>query len=125
MLLELSNAPLPSGLLVVPTLVESGKSVFPVQVMNFTQEDLWLQPRTKLGLLSVVGCVDVATEVCFNHISADHEEVSVEVKEIEASESKMQPLLEHLNVGTLPEEQAKLATLLTQFSDIFVFKDED
>lgn len=58
MLLEPGNAPLPGGLVVVPTLITSERHIFPVQVMNLSDEDIWLQPRTRLGLLTEVDTVD-------------------------------------------------------------------
>lgn len=40
MLLERGNLPLPSGLVFVPTVVSSNSHVFPVQVFNFSAEDV-------------------------------------------------------------------------------------
>lgn len=125
MLLEPINTPLPSGLVVVPTLVGFGKHVFPVQVVNFSPEDIWLQPRTRLGVLSEIECVEEATEVHFNRISADHEEVSVNSKESKASDEELQFMLGRLNIGGSPDEQAKLAVLLAQYADVFAFNDGD
>lgn len=90
--------------------------------MNFLQEDLWLPPRTRLGVLSTVDCVEDATEVHFNRISADHEEVSVDRREAKASDDELQFMLERLKIE---EEQAKLAVFLSQYADVFAFKDED
>lgn len=54
--LEPCHTPLLGGLVVVPTLVTSEKHVFPVKVMNLSDEDFWLQPRTRLGMLTTVDC---------------------------------------------------------------------
>ena len=54
LLLEPTSAPLPGGLVVVPTLVSSESHVFPVHVMNLSDEDIWLRPRTRLNHIDCV-----------------------------------------------------------------------
>ncbi len=44
LLLEPGSTPLPGGLIPTPTLVSPQSRVFPVQVVNFSQEDVWLPP---------------------------------------------------------------------------------
>lgn len=53
LLLEPGTTPLPSGLIPIPTLVSSRSRVFPVQVVNFSQEDVWLAPKVRLGIPAV------------------------------------------------------------------------
>lgn len=125
MLLEPTNTLVPSGLVVVPTLVETDRHVFPVQVVNFSQEDVWLAPRTRLGMLTVVECVENAAEVQFNRISADHEEVSLNKEGAKESDGELKLLIEQLSISGSQEEQTKLAALLAQYADVFAFKDED
>ena len=125
LMLEPISTPLPNGLVVVPTLVQSSKHVFPVQVVNFSQEDIWLPARSRLGVLSEVQCIEEATEVHFNRISADHEEVSVNSKGAKASDEELQSMLGRLNIGGSSDEQAKLAVLLAQYVDVFAFSYED
>lgn len=48
----------PGGLIVVPTVISSNNHIFPVQVINFSQEDVWLSPKTRLGILSQCQCVE-------------------------------------------------------------------
>lgn len=106
--------------MVLPTLVEPYKPVFPVQVVNLSREHLWLRPRIRLAVLCEVECVEV--EVHFNCISADHEEMSVERKEMK-TDTELQSLME--NIGGSSEQQYSLAALLAQYADVFAFKDED
>lgn len=75
LLLEPVSTPLPGGLLVVPTLVPMGKQDFPVQVINASPEDIWLHPRTRIGLLTPADVVNAnkSCEVRFQRISADLE----------------------------------------------------
>lgn len=54
LLLEPGNSPLPGSLIVVPSLVSTTKPLFPIQVVNLSSEDVWLQPNTRLGTLCPV-----------------------------------------------------------------------
>lgn len=55
----------------------------------------------------------------FSRTSADHEEMSVDRKEVK-TDSELQSLIERLNIGGSPDQQARLA----QYADVFAFKDE-
>ncbi len=72
-LVEPVSTPLPGGLVVVPTC--------PVRVLNLSQEDLWLQPRARLGMFSLLDGSNAGSscEVKFQRISADTEQVTVGV----------------------------------------------
>lgn len=52
MLLELGNIPLPSELTIVSTLISTSSHMFPVQVSNLLQEDVWLSLKARLVRLS-------------------------------------------------------------------------
>lgn len=125
MLLEPGNAPLPGGLVVVPTLITSERHIFPVQVMNLSDEDIWLQPRTRLGLLTEVDTVDndQLCKVQFQRISADTDEVSVSTRPEPPTD--VQSILHKLKVGGTTDEQAQLALLLGKYSFVFATEDED
>lgn len=62
MLLEPLSTPLPGGLIVIPTLVDTHCPCIPVKILNFSQEDVWLSPRTRLGTLSKVESVDTSQQ---------------------------------------------------------------
>lgn len=69
---------LPGGLMVLPMVISTNNPVFPVQVINLSQEDIWLSPKTRLGTLSQCQCTGGdPIEVAFQHISADNEEVTI------------------------------------------------
>ena len=55
LVLEPVNTPLPEWLVVLSTLFISESHTIPVQVMNISDEDVWLKPNTGLGVLT---CVD-------------------------------------------------------------------
>ncbi len=126
MLLKPLSTPLPGGLVVIPTLVDSHCPCIPVKIVNFSQEDVWLSPRTRLGTLSKVECVDSSQryEVKFQKISADLEQVTLNMKDGQ-SRDRVQEILDKIDVGGSENEQAQLRSLLKKHIDIFALEDED
>ncbi len=126
LLLEPGSAPLPGGLILMPTLVSPKSRVFPVQVVNFSQEDVWLPPKVRLGLLTHCQCAESdGCEVRFQRISADHEEVRIDQRDKPMSDSDPSNLLSRLHIGGTPEQLAKLGVLIMKHSDVFAVRDED
>ncbi|XP_056303592.1 uncharacterized protein LOC130215772 [Danio aesculapii] len=126
LLLEPGNSPLPGGLILMPTLVSPRSHVFPVQVINFSQEDVWLPPKVQLGILTHCQCAE--SDICdvkFQRISADHEEVRIDEKEEPLSDSDLSNLLSRLHMGGTPEQQTELGVLLMRHADVFAVHDED
>lgn len=126
MLLEPLSTALPGDLVVVPTLVDLNSSCIPIQIVNLSQEDVWLSPRTRLGILSKIECMDSAQQcqVKFQRISADIEQVTLNVKD-EHSKNSVQAVLEKIDVGGSEYEQAQFKSLLTKYIDVFAEDDED
>lgn len=79
-IIEPVTSPLPPGLAIIPTLATNTRHVLPLQVVNFSSEDVWLCPRTRLGIISNIDCVEIeqTCQVKFQRISADVEQVSVD-----------------------------------------------
>lgn len=126
MLLEPGNTPLPCGFIVVPTVVSPNSHVFPVQVINFSPEDVWLPRKARLGSLSPCEYVEGDPyEVKFQRISANHEEVTISRKEGQDSDRDPQGLLNRLHLGGTREQQAELGALLLKYADVFAVQDED
>uniref|UniRef100_A0A8C2GGE5 Gypsy retrotransposon integrase-like protein 1 n=2 Tax=Cyprinus carpio TaxID=7962 RepID=A0A8C2GGE5_CYPCA len=126
LLLEPGSAPLPGGLIPMPTLVSPQSRVFPVQVVNFSQEDVWLPPKVRLGILTHCQCAESdSCEVRFQRISADHEEVRIDQRDKTMSDSDLSNLLSRLHIGGTPEQQAELGVLLMKHADVFAVHDED
>lgn len=98
-LLEPLNIPLPGGLVVLPTLVDSSHGGVPVQIINLTQEDVWLCPRTRLGVFSPVEWLsdEPQVEVKFHRISAGTEHVCIDPGG--SAHSSMQAMLDSLDIG--------------------------
>ena len=61
------------NLITVNTLVNPKAAQFHVRVANLTDEDIWLQPRTKIGVLHAVGGLE--TDVGFRRVSVNEEMV--------------------------------------------------
>ncbi len=124
-LVEPVNAPLPGGLIVVPTLVTSELPVCPVRVLNLSQEDLWLQPRARLGMLSRIDGSNAGSscEVKFQRISADTERVTVGVGQ--SSETPVQSVLDQVDMGGTPEQQVQLKAVLEKYLGVFALDDDD
>lgn len=125
LLVEPVSASLPEGLVVVPTLVSSASPVFPVQIMNMTNEDNWLRPKMRLGILTCVDSVkgDELCEIQFQRISADTEQVSIDHHP--KTPADVQPILDQFSVDGSPEERENLASLLEKYSFVFATEDED
>ena len=103
MLFEPVNV-LPEGLVVIPTAIDSRSHTVPVQVLNLSQEDSCLSPRTRLGILSKVEClVNNQCEVRFQHITASIEQVTVDVNE--CAHSNLQSILDKLDIGGSDEQK--------------------
>ncbi|KAI5626698.1 hypothetical protein C0J50_13742 [Silurus asotus] len=124
-LVESANTPLPDGLVVVPTLVPAEVPVCPVRILNLSQEDLWLQPRARLGMLSPVDSYGVGSscEVRFQRISADTEQVTIGVGE--DLEHPAQSILDHVDLGGTPEQQVRLKAVLNKYSSVFAMEDDE
>lgn len=105
--------------------VSSESHVFPVQVMNLFDEDIWLGPRIRLRVLNHIDSVksDEVCEVQFQRISADTGEVCID--QHPDTSRFVQPLLDQLNVGGSPEQRAQLALLLEKYSFEFTTEDKD
>ena len=112
--------------MVVPILVGSSDCIFPVQILNFSLEDVWLSPCTWLGILSRVECMDneLQCAVKFQRISADIEQITLDVGE-GPSNCELQSILDKLDIGGSVDQQTQLRALLAKYSDIFAVEDED
>lgn len=128
MIFEPGSMPLPGGLVLVPTAVSSSKCVFPVQVLNLASEDVWLPPKTRLGVLSQGHKVESnSCKVEFQRVSDDHEEVTVHVRsmtEVQGDGDLPCPV-DRVQMGGTPAQQVGLQALLRQYADVFAMSDND
>jgi len=127
LLLEPGNSPLPGGLIVVPSLVSTVKPLFPVQVVNLSTEEVWLQPRTRLGTLCPVESLSPTEgcEVKFLRIAAGVEEITVNTEERPVLANTLTDFLNKLQLGGTAEQQDELKALLLRYVDAFALDDEE
>lgn len=124
-LLELGNITFPSGLVVLPTLVEASSNTVPVQVVNLSSEDVWLNARTRLGVFSPVECLsdEPPVKVKFNRVSARIEHVSVD--QPSALGASTSSVLDKLDIGGSKEQKEQLKTVLAKYVNVFAVDDDD
>ncbi|KAL6462437.1 hypothetical protein MHYP_G00288590 [Metynnis hypsauchen] len=125
-IIEPVTTPQPPGLAVIPTLGTNTGHFHPLQVVNFSSEDVWLCPRTRLGIISNVDCVEneQTCQVKFQRISADVEQVLVD-SNTDPTVSKVQTMLDKLDIGGTEEERVALCALLSCYTDVFTDDEEN
>lgn len=105
MLLEPTNTLLPGGLMIFPSVIQPNSHVSPIQVINLSQEDVWVPPKTRLGILTQCPCVEGEPyEVKFQRISANHEEVTIDWNDGQGSDRDIQSLLDRIHLGGTTEQ---------------------
>ncbi len=110
-----------SHLVVLNTLVRPS-SPFCVRVANLTNDDLWIQPRTRIGVLHAVSNIESSVE--FKRVSVNEEIVTV--RNIESTSiPDVAEDIEHPCNGLSPEQQEKLDTLLNKHASVFSKSDDD
>lgn len=79
LIIEPAKTPPPPDVTLIPALVNRKSHILPVKIVNFSSEDVWLCPTTRLGIISVFESVesDKTCDVKFHLISADVEQVFV------------------------------------------------
>lgn len=109
-------------MIVVPSLVSCVKSLFPVRVVNFSTEDVWLLPRARLGTLCPVESMSPTNdcEVKFHRIAAGVEEITVNTVGRQETASTVPDFL-----GGTAEQQVELQALLLRYVNVFSLDDEE
>ncbi len=103
----------PCSTLVRPTLVPLVRpsSPFCVRVANLTNDDLWIQPRTRIGVLHAVGNIESGVE--FKRVSVNEEIVTVQ--SIESTPiPDVAENTEHPCTGLSPEHARKAGCTVEQ-----------
>jgi transposase InsO family protein len=93
-----------------------------VRVANLTNDDLWIQPRTRIGVLHAVSNIESGVE--FKRVSVNEEIVTVQ--SIESTPiPDVAENTEHPCNGLSPEQQEKLDALLNKHVSVFSKSDDD
>jgi transposase InsO family protein len=120
---EPCNHTLPSGLVVVPTLLGEDPSSRFVRVANLTGEDIILEPRTPIATLQAVQAVDTPTDVTVevgpDEIRVHPPAPSTQSTSSEALAAKLQDF-----TGT-PDQKERLTALLEKHKRTVCLDDND
>ena len=69
---------IPGNIIVINTVTQVANGQLHIRVMNITDEDVWLQPHTRIGVLHEVDDVmDTKNTVDFKRVSVNEEMVFV------------------------------------------------
>ena len=117
------------GLIIASTLTSVRGRPVKVQVANLGQEDVWLQPRERIGTMHAVsGVQEDHQDFDFTQVSI-HEAV-IHHKDKETPKHKQFPKSPPPSSSTpssdsTPEQQAQLDDLLAKYKDMFVSDDDE
>jgi hypothetical protein len=93
-----------------------------VRVSNLTNDDLWIQPRTRIGVLHAVSNIESGVE--FKRASVNEEMVTVQ----DSENTSIPDVVENTECpcnGLSPEQQEKLDALLNKHASVFSKSDDD
>ena len=125
-LVEPLSGQVPGNLVVINTLTHVDNGQLHVRVANITDEDVWLQPHTRIGVLHEIKDVeDTKNSIDFKRVSVNEEMVFV--RESTTEEKQEQPSMcpiDLSNVECTPEQKKKLETLFEKHASVFT-KDEN
>ena len=110
-----------SHLVVLNTLVRPS-SPFCVRVANLTNSDLWIQPRTRIGVLYAVSSIESGLE--FKRVSVNEEMVTMSDEDKTPVEEDMENI-ECPDSGLSPDQREKLDALLRKHASVFSKSDGD
>ena len=97
--IKATNGSIPRSIAVVRTVVDAASGVVPVRVVNLGDDDVWLQPRTRIGTCSTA---DMMTEKGEEDYSCN---VLVEEKEIRVRIERMDVQMETAEVPLMSFEE--------------------
>lgn len=119
-LLEPITTQLPGGLLVVSTLTKPTAGQILTRIVNFKDEDVWLSPRTRIGVFYVMDRVQNPThKVEILRISVNEAEVTLNSDKAKQTKAASCPI-DLTDVNCTPEEKEELQQLLIKHADVFI-----
>ena len=110
-----------SHLVILNTLVRPS-SLFCVRVANLTNDDLWIQPKTRIGVLHTISNIESGVE--FKRVSVNEEMVTVN----DEKNTSLRDEVENTRCscsGLSPEQQEKLDAPLNKHASVFSKSDDD
>lgn len=111
---------LPVGLLVVNTLTKPTAGQMFTRVVNLKDEDVWLSPRTQIGVFHVANRVqNPKHKVEISSISINEAEVTLNSDKARQTKAASCPV-DLTDVNCTPKEKEELRQLLLKHADLFV-----
>ena len=128
-----SSGCLPKNLLVVDTYAEVSKGRVPVRVVNIGLEDIWLQPKTIVGVATQVELIH-EKDVPHCTVEASNSEIIVQLQKIDVRVnddvkcSRIKDLPFKLDIDCSdfsPDMEEKVASVFMKYKDVFCQDDDD
>ena len=124
-LIEPFAGPLPGGLLVVNTVTKLTPGQMFARVVNLKDEDVWLSPRTRIGVFHVADRVqNPKHKVEISRISVNKAEVTPNNDTTRQTKAASCPV-DLTDVSCTPKEKEELRQLLLKHADVFVQEGEE
>ena len=117
---------LASGNPLILTAVISART-FPVAVVNATQSDMWLKPRTRLGIVrpvQVLGTRDLQVEVNNSEIVVSNQSL-LDTRSPEKMDTPRVPLVDLSNFPGTSDELQQVTELFSRHANVFAKSDDD
>jgi len=128
------NGSLPRNVVVVDTYAEVVNGRVPVRVVNIGPEDVWLEPKSRLGLVQFVDIVEEDFSGQHYEVEALDSEIVVRLEKIDVQTAEesvcscVQDLPFKVDVDTAGfsvEEEEKVASFFKQYEEFFVESEDD
>ncbi|XP_062613870.1 uncharacterized protein LOC134275617 [Saccostrea cucullata] len=135
-----NNGTLPKNILVIDTYADIENGIIPVRVVNIGDEDVWLNPKTRIGILHDVkveyaaqpNCqaeIEVSTQEVQVHIENIHENLERvdDVKAVVSTDKAIQIHGVEVDVGGIisDDEKERLVSVLNKHQDVFSKNSDD
>ena len=126
-LVEPTDATLPEGLIIYPTLSKVNNGLVPVRVLNCSSQDIVLQKPTRIAQIAVCEVLPPNLDI---QMSNDGDGAVVEIIRADTSnkDESWESLPFRVNVGKIQlteNEDRKLRNLFHEFKDVFSHTDQD
>lgn len=127
------NGSLPRNIIVVDTFAEVVGGRVPVRVVNIGQEDIWLEPKSRLGLAHFVNIVRESIDSPQYEVEARDSEIIVRLEKMEVSApesvcNKIDDLPFKVDIDKTDlslEHERQIASLFMRYKEFFVESEDD
>ena len=125
-LVEPFHGPLPGGIMVINTLTKVTAGQMHVRVANLKDEDVWLHPRTRIGVLHAADVINPRNQVELIRVSVNEAKISLhDPKEEKTTTQNITCPVDLSDAPCTPAEKEELSNLLRKHAEIFSTGDND